>query len=145
MMEPIYIHHTILKPQYESNRMHPTTKENLDKWITLNPHLDLIQRIWTHDECIKFLRQFSKDYGKDILVWFNWEPDGRYKSDIVRLCFLYKFGGFYADIDQEPLVSLTEYFDPNKYDFCGCTNMGYHNISNGFIYAKEGSNIIQHR
>jgi hypothetical protein len=138
-MENNTIHHTILKPQYPSNMIHPLTKQNLDKWIKINENLSLNQKIWTHDECINFLESFDKN----ILYWFNIEPDGRYKSDIVRLCLLYEFGGIYVDVDQEPLLSFDHYLDLNKYDFCGCSNMGLHNVSNGFIYSKKGSNIIK--
>ena len=142
-MENRIIHHTILRPQYSSNMIHPLTKQNLDKWVNLNQDLKLSQKIWTHDECIQFLEIFSKEYGKDILHWFNFEPDGRYKSDIARLCLLYKFGGIYIDVDQEPLATIKDYLDIDNYDFCGCSNMGLHNVSNGFIYAKKGSLIIK--
>lgn len=142
-MENRTIHHTILRPQYSSNMIHPLTKQNLDKWVNLNQDLKLLQKIWTHDECVHFLEIFSKEYGKDILHWFNLEPDGRYKSDIVRLCLLYEFGGIYVDVDQEPLLSIKDYLDLDNYDFCGCSNMGLHNVSNGFIYAKKGSIIIK--
>lgn len=142
-MENKTIHHTILRPQYSSNMVHPKTKANLDKWVNLNEELNLTQKIWTHDECITFLETFSNKYNKDMLHWFNHEPDGRYKSDIVRLCLLYEFGGIYVDVDQEPLLGLGSYLDLDEYDFCGCTNMGLHNISNGFIYAKKGSKIIE--
>jgi len=143
IMENRTIHHTILRPQYQSDMVHPRTKANLDKWISLNSELNLNQKIWTHDECISFLETFSNKYNKNMLHWFNHEPDGRYKSDIVRLCLLYEFGGIYVDVDQEPTVALGEYLDLEKYDFCGCSNMGLHNISNGFIYAKKGSEIIK--
>jgi hypothetical protein len=138
-MENKTIHHTILKPQYQSNMMHPLTKQNLDKWVDFNNELSLTQKIWTHDECVSFLESFDKN----VLYWFNFEPDGRYKSDIVRLCLLYEFGGIYVDVDQEPLVGFKDYLDLSNYDFCGCSNMGLHNVSNGFIYAKKGSVIIK--
>lgn len=138
-MENKTIHHTILRPQYPSNMIHPLTKQNLDKWVDFNKDLSLNQKIWTHDECVNFLDSFNKN----VLHWFNFESDGRYKSDIVRLCLLYEFGGIYIDIDQEPLVAFNDYLDLSKYDFCGCSNMGLHNISNGFIYAKKGSPIIK--
>lgn len=109
----------------------------------LNKEINLIQKIWSHDECLKFLKTFSEQYGKDILYWFNYEQDGRYKSDIVRLCILFEFGGIYVDVDQEPLISFSEYLDFNKYDFCAASNMGLHNVSNGFIYVKKNSNIIK--
>ena len=139
----ITIHHKILRPQYTSNKIHPLTKMNLDKWGLLNKEINLIQKIWSHDECLKFLKTFSEQYGKDILYWFNYEQDGRYKSDIVRLCILFEFGGIYVDVDQEPLISFSEYLDFNKYDFCAASNMGLHNVSNGFIYVKKNYNIIK--
>ena len=55
----ITIHHTILRPQYTSNKIHPLTKMNLDKWGLLNKEINLIQKIWSHDECLKFLQHLS--------------------------------------------------------------------------------------
>jgi len=139
----VNIHHTILPPQYGSNRIHPSTKSNIDKWVNLNPNIDLKQIIWTNNDCVKFLGEFNITFGEDVLFWFNHEPDGRYKSDIVRLCLLYEYGGIYVDIDQEPLVSMQDYIDFNSVDFVGCSNMGLHNVSNGFIYSKKKSTIIK--
>jgi len=123
--------------------MHPLTKDNIDKWISFSPELEFTQKIWSHDESREFLKEFGDKFGLDILTWFDREPDGRYKSDIWRLCVLYEYGGVYVDIDQEPLMGMDKYIDFNKIDFCGVSNMGLHNVSNGFIYAKKGSNIIK--
>jgi mannosyltransferase OCH1-like enzyme len=135
------IYHSILPPQYVEKKMHPITKENIDKWVKLNP--SLIQQVWNNFDCEFFLENFSKNFGKDILKWYKFENQGQYKSDIWRLCVLYEYGGIYADIDQEPLVSLSHYLDFNKYDICLCSNMGLHNISNGFIFTKKESEIIK--
>lgn len=137
------IHHSILPPQYTSKKIHPTTKMNLDKWVDLNKDLSLNQIIWDISEARNFLNNFSFSFGIDILKWFDYEMDGRFKSDIWRLCVLYEYGGIYVDIDQEPLVSMKEYINFDSVDFVGCSNMGLHNVSNGFIYAKKGSNIIK--
>lgn len=137
------IHHSIFPPQYNSRLIHPTTKLNLDKWVNMNKDLSLNKKIWDIIDARKFLNEFSKSFKIDVLKWFDFELDGRFKSDIWRLCVLYQYGGIYIDIDQEPLVSMNEYIDFNTLDFVGCSNMGLHNISNGFMYAKSGSNIIK--
>lgn len=143
-MEGFLIHHTILSPQYTSNSVHPTTKLNLDKWIIYNPDFNLKRKIWTEEEGISFIIDFTKKYSFDILKCYTKEYDGRYKSDILRLCVLYEFGGFYVDVDQEPITPLNDFFDIKKHDFCASSNMGLHNISNGFLFAKKHSEIIRH-
>jgi hypothetical protein len=143
-MKQINFYHSILPPQYTSDSIHINTKKNLDKWVYLNPEIIVNQNIYTNDDCRNFLKDFSISFGKDILKWFDYEMDGRYKSDIWRLCVLYEYGGVYVDIDQEPLVSLDQYLDFDRVDFCAAANMGQHNVSNGFIYAKKSSNIIKH-
>lgn len=135
------IHHSILPPQYIERKVHPRTKENIEKWTKLNPFL--ITEIWTNQDCLVFLEEFSKKYSLDVLKWFSFEPQGQYKSDIWRLCVLYEYGGIYADIDQEPLFAISEFLDLEKYDICLCSNMGLHNISNGFIFSKGKSEILK--
>lgn len=142
-MENILIHHTFLPPQYTTNKAHFTTKNNIDKWLQYNPNLNLKQRLWFGDEAISFLTYFSEKYGYDVLNVYNKEHDGRYKSDILRLCILYEYGGFYADVDQEPILPIDRFFDVNNYDFCAAANMGLHNVSNGFLFARQNSNIIK--
>lgn len=137
------IFHSILPPQYTERKIHPETKKNLDKWITMNPNLNLNQKIFTYNDCRNFLIEFEKKLNLNILEWFDREPDGRYKSDIWRLCILYEYGGIYVDIDQEPLKSISDYLDLNRFDFCAASNMGFHNVSNGFIYTKKNSKIIK--
>jgi hypothetical protein len=139
----INIHHSAFPPQYFLRKVHPLTKKNIEKWTGLNRHLDVTQRVWVINEAREFLDKFGSDFGLDILKWFDNEADGRYKSDIWRLCVLYQYGGIYIDIDQEPLTSMKDYIDFDTVDFVGCSNMGLHNISNGFIYAKIGSEIIR--
>ena len=34
-----------------------------------------------------------------------------YKADFFRYCYLYKYGGYYFDIDIEPVLSITEIID----------------------------------
>jgi hypothetical protein len=137
------IYHSILPPQYNEKKIHPETLNNINKWISLNNDITLIQKVFDVHDCINFLNVFSKNFGLDILSCFNNQPDGRYKSDIWRMCILYEEGGLYSDIDQEPIAPINNYLDLDKIDFCCSSNMGLHNISNGFIYAKKQSEFLK--
>lgn len=136
------IFHSVLPPLYPEGKVHVNTKKNMDKWINLNPELELERVIYDKEMCRNFLREFDTKYDFNVLKWFDYETDGRYKSDIWRICMIHEEGGIYVDIDQEPLTPFKGYLDFDKYDFCAAANMGLHNVSNGFIYAKKGSKIL---
>lgn len=131
--------HCALPPQYPTANIHPNTIANLNKWKNLNPELDLQQRVYNYEECCDLI---EKHFDKELLDFFKIQPYGHFKSDLWRLCALYIDGGVYADIDQELLVPFKDFFD-DSIDFCGVTNMEKYNLSNGFIYAKKESPIIQ--
>jgi len=139
-MIELKIHHSILPPQYNSDKLHPNTLKNIKKWVELNPDLDLEQKIWTNVECRSFL---DENFGSDVLKFYDSQSDGRFKSDLWRLCVLYVYGGIYVDIDQEPIEQLSKFIDFENIDFCGITNMERFNLSNGFLYAKKNSQIIK--
>lgn len=139
----ITIYHSILPPQYMGRMIHPNTKKNLEKWVEINDDLDIKQEIWVDSECRDFLKVFGDSFGLDVLKWYDYETDGRYKSDIWRVCVLYEKGGIYIDVDQEPLTKISNYLEFDKFGFCSASNMGLHNVSNGFIYAEKKSEIIK--
>lgn len=60
---------------------------------------------YNDNDCIKFL---NENYGKDFVDKFNSFKKGAHKSDLFRLCWLYKNGGVYIDIDTEIISSLDD-------------------------------------
>jgi len=78
----------------------------LEKWRSLNTNYTIM--FYTDDDIKIFL---DTHYGNDYVNFFSKIPFGRYKADFFRLCYLYKFGGFYADIDIEPLLSFDNIID----------------------------------
>lgn len=133
------IMHCALPPGYSDGKIHPNTIKNIDKWKELNSELDIEQKIFNYDECCSLIEEHFDD---ELLLFFRTQPHGHFKSDLWRLCALYVYGGVYADIDQELLLPFSEFFNENI-DFCGVSNMERYNLSNGFIYAKKQSKIIE--
>lgn len=75
----------------------------LDAWKRLNPEYTIL--FFTDKDILQFLQTH---YGEEYCTFFSKIPFGRYKSDFFRYCYLYKCGGFYVDIDIEPLLSIEE-------------------------------------
>lgn len=133
--------HTALSPQYE-NKIHPTTIQAMSRWITLNPEVKIQRTIANDDFCKCFLEEFDKTYETQTLKYYNIEEDGRFKSDLFRLCVLLKEGGMYIDIDQLALTPMSFYIDFNFVDFCTGVLAPTNYICNGILYAKNPNNKI---
>ena len=83
---------------YKNTKIPAFVKKNIMK---LNPK-------WKYhfydDQMVKdFL---LKEYGEHVLKKFNSFSKGPHKADLFRLCWLYKYGGVYIDIDVEFFESL---------------------------------------
>ena len=137
----ISLYQSVLPPLFPG-KVHTNTLNNMRKWVTINENINIKQNIFKDNDCIKFLKEFSDKNNIDVLKYYLSESDGRFKSDIWRLCILHEYGGLYVDIDQEPLEKLTDYIDLEEIDFCASSSMFRDNISNGFLYAKKESNIM---
>lgn len=137
----ISLYQSVLPPLFPG-KVHIKTLDNMNKWVTINDDINIEQKIFKDNDCINFLKEFSDKNNIDVLKYYLSEPDGRFKSDIWRLCILHEYGGLYVDIDQEPLIKISEYLELTKIDFCASSSMFRDNISNGFLYTKKGSNIM---
>jgi len=138
----IKLWHSILSPSYNSN-IHPNTLSKMNKWFELNHEIEFERDIFNDRDCVDFLKIFDEKYGTNCMNFFISESDGRFKSDLWRLCILYEYGGLYVDIDQEPLCPLKEYIDFNKIDFCGGLNILDGNyFINGFLFSKNPKSQI---
>lgn len=134
------LYHTVLKPSYNNN-IHIRTLLILNKWVSLNE--DIKRYFFTDEKCIEYLEYFDDKYNLDCCKFFLSEPDGRFKSDIFRMCILYDRGGLYSDIDQEPLVPVKDWLDINEIDFCTGVSAPSNYISNGIMYSKPQSKILK--
>jgi len=73
---------------------------------TKNPDWEYI--FYDDSKCIEFL---GNEFGEPFVTKFKSFKKGAHKSDLFRICWLYKNGGVYMDIDSELIVPLTDIID----------------------------------
>lgn len=81
------------------------SKNNLNKYAPDYQHIT-----YNKNQGIRFLR---KEYGENYVKLFtNFNNDG-YKIDLLKYCYLYKYGGIYMDNDTELLRPLNQIYNKN--------------------------------
>jgi mannosyltransferase OCH1-like enzyme len=120
--------------------------KNIDKktltysknWKRLNPNISI--RLCDNKLCEFFLLNEFSPLHRDI---FNFIKHGPIKADFWRVCVLYKYGGIYSDIDNEPLVPLDEFIDP-LVDFVTCSSFSKRFMFNpNLILCNKENPIIK--
>ena len=105
----------------------------------LNPHYNIT--FFDDQECASFLR---KHYSGQFVSLFRQIPDGPIKSDMVRICFLYIFGGVYYDIDINPYRPISAILKEPGITFCTVRSHNQHNVFQGFIASVPENPILRH-
>lgn len=115
-------------------------KTYTDNWQKLNPEYDI--RSYDNQMCEQFLLDEFGVLHKDI---FNFLRDGPIKADFWRICILYKYGGIYSDIDNQPLLPIRDFLEPTV-DFATCSSywdeMGM-KFNPNFIVSTKGNVILE--
>ena len=70
-------------------------REYFDGWFTHHP--DFAHVLWTDEDNLNLV----SNYYPEFLDHYNWLPLMIQKTDFVRLMYLHKYGGIYADLDYE--------------------------------------------
>ncbi len=89
--------------------------------------------------CEKFVRAHYPDR---VARAYDKVIPGAYKSDLFRMCYLYRFGGVYFDINKTLLVPLSEVID-NDYDLVTVVDLGDCGIYQAFLACRPGLTAIQ--
>jgi mannosyltransferase OCH1-like enzyme len=74
----------------------------------LNPDKEIL--FFTDEDVVKFL---SKEYGSSHVDFFHSIKLGCIKADFFRYCYLWKYGGYYSDVDIEHVVPISSYIQKN--------------------------------
>ena len=115
-------------------------KTYTDIWKSLNPEYDIMS--YDNEMCEQFLLDEYSVLHKDI---FNFLRDGPIKADFWKICILYKYGGIYSDIDNEPLLPIRDFLNPNV-DFATCCS-GFDEMrvkfNPKFIVSTKGNIVLE--
>lgn len=116
------------------------TTNHANKWKELNPDYEI--KLYSDIDCENFLETEYSAFHKFI---FHSIPDGPIKADFWRICILYKYGGVYSDIDNEPLIPLSDYVE-DDIDFLTCSSywepMKF-NFNPNLIISNKNNTILK--
>jgi len=116
------------------------TEKYVNNWKKLNPEYTV--KIFDNEMCYKFLLEEYSDVYANI---FNYMQHGPIKADFWRICILYKYGGVYSDIDNQPLKPISSFLEPDV-DFVTCSSywdeMKF-NFNPNFIISNKGNVILK--
>lgn len=128
----------IPKTIYFCNKSLECMKEYSSAWKVLNP--DYVLRYYDDSLIEEF---FERNYDETHLKLFRFLQDGPIKADFWRTCVLYTYGGVYSDIDNEPLVKISDFLDESV-DMLTCSAyMDKMNFNPNLIMCKKGNSIIK--
>lgn len=111
-------------------------QEFVEQWKVFCAQHGWEYKLWT-DADIKMLDFYNADL-------YNSAINFGMKSDIARLEILYIFGGFYVDIDCQPLTLFNELL---KFDFVvglQPLSTGFLQLSNAFLGASAHNALLKH-
>lgn len=101
---------------YFCNKTIDKMEKYANNWKNLNPDYEI--KLYDDEMCKNFLLE---NYGKLYCDIFNFLRDGPIKADFWRICILYKYGGVYSDIDNQPLVPIDSFLEKDV-DFVTCSS-----------------------
>jgi hypothetical protein len=116
-------------------------KSLIDSWKINNPDYEHV--LYDNEMCRDFI---ANNFDADVLYTYDKINPGAFKADLWRYCILYKYGGFYADVDSLCFNSINKFVtNPNvefiiPIDLNRCINK--HCLFNGFIGTIPNNPIL---
>jgi mannosyltransferase OCH1-like enzyme len=114
----------------------------INSWKQMNINYEYMY--WDDDDCYKFIKE---NFDENVLDAYNTLYAGAYKSDIFRLCVLYKYGGIWTDISSTSEINLDKIIDNNNNLIIvkdHPSQIYYGNIYNAFIVSDTNNEIIKY-
>lgn len=125
---PLIIHRTY-SYRYINRRMFYNCHQ---KWVDINPGYQII---WFNNKRVSVMKEF----GPTIMDAYQKLKPIAFKTDLWRLCVLYKYGGIYVDAYAVPYISMNRVIDNSRLkekdkfiSVLDCPQSGGY-IHNGFI------------
>lgn len=110
----------------------------LNEWKRLNPTFNVLY--FSDDD----VHQFMFDYDKDFKYYniYKHMKNGVAIADFFRILYIQKYGGYWFDIDLEPVQIETPYYIQNT-EAIQLFDCGYGNISYMLIGAEKNTLLFQ--
>lgn len=153
----IKIPKNIFQIYHDKNLIKNNIKEEL---IKLN--CDYKYELYDFNDGVKFIKNnFNKDFSNKIINHINNLERYAHKSDLLRYCLLYIYGGVYIDVDLKQKLSLDIIIEKsnnaelitsfgltgnlsrmNKEQFLENNKKEHHLISNGILFSIPKNKIL---
>ncbi|KAL3804882.1 hypothetical protein HJC23_006654 [Cyclotella cryptica] len=101
---------------------------------------DLQVSFLTDDDCIRTLN--DTEYGFHLIPWYNsGKLSGMYKADLCRSAYLYRFGGYYFDVD---ILVVRPFVAPDGVNFITVKGDKFpkYGFFQAFMAAQPGNAIV---
>lgn len=105
---------------------------------TVNPNTEIA--FFDDNGIKKFL---NSHYGSEYVDFFNTIKLGYNKGDFFRYCYLYKYGGYYFDIDIEHVLQISEIIDSSTSFFSIISALMPGHIFQAILFSEPNNVIIK--
>ena len=85
----------IIHQTWKNDKLPSQWRQYFDGWHEKHP--DFLHVLWTDEDNLHLVEQHYPEF----LEEYNWFPLMIQKTDFVRLMYIHKYGGIYADLDYE--------------------------------------------
>ncbi len=123
---------------WSSENIPPKMAETLQQVIDANPEMKI--HIFYDEICRSFIEEY---YDENILNTYDRLIPSAYKSDLWRLCILYKYGGIYMDIKFGCVnnFKLCSLLDKEHFALDKQSSVQY-SLVNGFMVVKPNNELL---
>lgn len=127
---------TIIQTMTNTDKLPAAMLEASSSWKKENPSYEYA--LFSGDDRIEFIKNF---YDKEILAMYFAMSHNSFKADLFRMCYLYKKGGIYVDIDLACNKSVDTIIKEDRDIVAGIAN---NQINMGMLITAPESPIFEH-
>ncbi len=132
---PQKIPYTVIR-SFATNRVSGLFDEAVNSMYKMNPEYEHV--FFSDDDCAQFM--YTNFPGRISNAYDKLIP-GAYKGDLFRICYLYKHGGVYLDLNKTLKSPLRKVID-NNYDLVTVIDLGSCCVWQAFLACKPGLPVI---
>jgi hypothetical protein len=127
----------IIHQTWKNENLPSQWREYFDGWYYKHP--DFVHILWDDDDNLHLVEQHYPEF----LDAYNWLPLMIQKTDFVRLMYLHKYGGIYADLDYECFENILSHLPQEQGVMLVESPLSLTEITqNSFMIAEAGHTFI---